>query len=139
MKEFIYRIYWENNEHEGCYIGKGSTTPKKRLADHLSLLKNNKHHNKHFQAAFNTVSVNPTVELLCHVENSNATQLEDFHARKFETTCFNFIRYGAGAGRPSLPEGQAAKSRTVSLNDNDYNKLIKLFGSLTTAVKSLLK
>lgn len=42
------------------------------------------------------------------------------------------------AGRRKLPEGQATKSRTVSLNDNDNTWLVKKFGSLTNAIKTLL-
>lgn len=113
MESGIYII--RNTLNDKCYIGQSSNL-KARWAKHKNFLKNNKHHNKHLQAAWNKYGEeNFVFEILekCPIEELDRKEIDYIRKYKTHTEGYNLDEGGQGIRGYKHTEEELTKMREI--------------------------
>lgn len=109
----IYLLHFGNEDT--CYIGQ-STHIEKRVAEHKKMLKSGNHYNSKLQAAYNTVKLLPTVEILerCSIDELNAK--ESSYIEEFDSINSGYNITNSGSGGRGIHSSKSKYSEEQILN-----------------------
>lgn len=142
MESGIYII--RNIRNGKCYIGQTNNL-KARWIKHKNFLKNNKHHNRHLQAAWNKYGAEEFVfEILEECPIEELDEKETYYIRKYETCIngYNLDEGGQGIRGYKHTEEELARMREIQnplevIQCNLQGRPIQIWRSASQAGKTL--
>ena len=142
MESGIYII--RNIVNNKCYIGQTNNL-KARWIKHKNFLKNNKHHNRHLQAAWNKYGAEEFVfEILEECPIEELDEKETYYIHKYETHIngYNLDEGGQGIRGYKHTEEELAKMRAIRnplkvIQLDEQLNIVHIWESASQAAKTL--